>query len=324
MSLPPVPAKDLYHVLMHTQRTWSTLSGAHFFIAGATGFYGKWLLECIIFANRQLDCGITATLLSRSPGRFALESPALAIAPEFTWLQGTTFDFPFPKQPCDVLIDFATPSAAEVSVAGKPLIDTTLAGCQRLLEFARHSNAKRLLYASSGVAKQHSKAGAYAELKRRSELLYSDSGMDHVIARGFAFIGPYLPLTTKFAAGSFICDAIEGRSIRVDSDGTAVRSYLYAADLMIWLLTLIDRSESGGIYDVGSDHSVTIAELARSIGAHGGGLDVQIRDASGSTTQDVYLPNLNARHQTLGLRVHIDLDEAIARTLSWAAHRVFI
>lgn len=314
----PIFGQDVAHILEHTKSVWPALRGAHLFITGATGFYGKWLMESLIAANDALGTKITATMLSRNPAAFAASTPHLALRPEFTWLPSDTRDFPFPHIAADFVLDFATPSASQVDAGGTAIIDACLVGTARIIDFANACSARRVLYASSGAVYGGTPSTGYAELKQRSEAMYQASGLDCVITRGFSFIGPYLPLTDKFAAGSFLRDALAGGPIRVHGDGTPVRSYLYAADLAIWLLKLLAFGEARQAYDIGAATRVSVAELATLIALQTGTTHIAGNHIGSNRAPDIYLPTLTARHSALGLGELIALTDAICRTLAWA------
>ena len=84
------------------------------------------------------------------------------------------------------------------------------------------------------------------------------------LGRGFAFVGPHLPLDAHFAIGNFIRDGLQGGPIRVEGR-TPYRSYLYASEMAAWTWRLPTGGQSGRAYNVGSDQAVQIGDLARTI-----------------------------------------------------------
>jgi UDP-glucuronate decarboxylase len=87
-------------------------------------------------------------------------------------------------------------------------------------------------------------------------------GLETVVARCFAFVGPDLPLNVHFAIGNFIRDALTADAITVCGDGTPLRTYLDQSNLAHWLLTLLELGRPGQAYNVGSDEVISIAALA--------------------------------------------------------------
>lgn len=334
-----MPAGDLEHILAHTGEVWQQLRGSRLFITGATGFYGRWLLESIVAANDLLGADVRASLLSRSPERFASELPRLALRPEFAWLRGEPDGFVYPTGQFDCVIHLATPSAAKLAAGNTTLALSVVQGMHRVLQFARQAGARRLLLASSGavygrqlpdlsqLTEDYDGApdlrqpmSAYGEIKRMCELMCAlTPAIDCVIARGFAFVGPYLPISEKFAIGSFLRDALAGGPIRIRGDGTALRSYLYAADMAIWLFTLLLRGRPGEAYNVGSDEAISLADLARAIAAAAGGVAVHIAQEIPVGGPMRYLPAIDKARNELGLEVTTPLHTSLGKTLSWLA-----
>jgi dTDP-glucose 4,6-dehydratase len=336
MSFPPLPKHDLEHVLAHTSPLWEQLRGARIFVTGATGFFGIWLLETFAYANEQLGLGAALVGLTRNPEAFYAKAPHLADESSITFHCGDVRDFKFPDGSFTHVIHAGTTSSAPVPP--REMLDTIIRGTQRTLDFAVAAGAKRFLFVSSGavygkqpvdmthIPETYSGApdpmdpnSAYGEGKRAGELLCSIShkehGLETTIARCFAFVGPHLPLDAHFAIGNFIRDALKGDPITV-KDGTPYRSYLYAADLAIWLWTILFKGESCHPYNVGSDQEITITNLAQSVAST---LEDSILASPSNLTapESRYVPSVNRAVSELKLMPWKDMNEAIQKTAIW-------
>lgn len=321
---------------------WDQLRGARLFITGGTGFFGRWLLPALARADELLDLDLRVTALTRSPERFAQLEPALAQAPAIRFHRGNVRHFDFPEGDFTHLIHAAATSAeATFRQAEDPLtkFDTSMEGTRRALEFAHIRGIGRMLMLSSGSFYGHllpeydafpedypvaptptNLEAAVGHAKRAAEFLgacYADRcGLSFSAARCFSFVGPLLPLDIHYAIGNFIRDALWREAITVAGDGRPIRSYMYAGDLMVWLLTLLTRGESGRAYNVGSDQPVSIGELARKVAeVVSPGKEVRIlKQAEGAATRNIYVPDIRRARDELGLDVWTPLERAIALT----------
>jgi nucleoside-diphosphate-sugar epimerase len=340
----PLPREDLAHILTYARDAFTALSSARIFVTGGTGFFGHWLLESLLHANRELSLDIHATVLTRSVTAFRAKSPYIANDPAITLLEGDIRSFAFPDLPHTHILHAATDSGGQQ--AARPayeLAESILEGTRRVLQFAHATGAGRLLYISTGAVYGRSTSlpytpetftgapdplllqSSYDEAKRMSEHLcvaYANrTQLEPVIARCFAFVGPHLPLDQHFAVGNFIGAAIAGQPIHIKGDGTPRRSWLYMADLSIWLWTMLARGEANRAYNVGSDEAYTIAESAHLTATTlQPGLSIRIDGVPNPTAPlNSYVPCIDRARDELGLRVTIPLAEALRRTAAWYA-----
>ena len=321
---PPLPSEDLEHVLEKTEHLWDQLRGRRIFITGGTGFFGCWLLESFLAANRAFDLQAAAVVLTRSPAAFFARSPHLVRQPGLEFIVGDVRDFEFPQGEFGFVIHAATET---VSNNALHTFSTIVDGTRRTLDFAHASRASKFLLTSSGAVYGRQPASmshipedypgapasfhpgsAYGEGKRAAETLcaiYSErTGIEAKIARCFAFTGPHLPLDAHFAIGNFIRDAMAGGPIAIQGDGTPMRSYLYAADLAVWLWTILFEAPAMRPFNLGSDHSVSIRELAQTVAA---ALDpsIEVRIAQSPSPGAPllrYVPSIERARAELGAR----------------------
>ncbi len=341
---PTVDPEDLDHILSHTSSLWEELRGQRLFITGGTGFFGHWLLESLLWANDIFDLNTKIVLLSRNPEAFSIKYPQLANHPAVSWVQGDVKTFDFPDGEFSHIIHAASEGDVRLGQENPLLIfDTIVEGTHHVLEFARTHGTRKFLFTSSGavygkqppelthIAEDYTGApdvldprSAYGEAKRAAELLcnlYSRQfGLETKIARCFTFVGPYLPLDANYAIGNFIRDALKGGPIVIKGDGTPYRSYLYAADLAIWLWTILCKGESCQAYNVGSDQAVTIEELARlvkNIMPENSEIRMSLPEINRPAQR--YVPSVRRSMEEMGLKSRISLKQGVKKMSDWVS-----
>jgi nucleoside-diphosphate-sugar epimerase len=345
-TVKPLAREDLEHILSLTSPLWDAARGRRVFLSGGTGFFGAWLLESFAFCNRSLHAEMTATVLTRDPAAFRLRMPHIASEPAIELVRGDVRDFSFPAHNYDYVIHAAAPTGAVAPGTEIRLLDMLIDGTRRMLRFADERNAKRFLFVSSGAVygrqPEHLEripetygggpawletGAVYGEGKRVAEqmcaLTAKTSQIEFSIARCFAFVGPHLPLDQHFAIGNFIGDVLAGRTLSIQGDGTPMRSYLYAADLAIWLWTLLltgnPAQGAARVVNVGSSQALSIRGVAEAV-AHvlNPALKIEVARAAvvGAPVQR-YVPDVQRAEQLLDLRQTIGLEEAIRRTAAW-------
>lgn len=334
-------AADLDHVLENTRDLWNEVRGQRIFLTGATGFFGCWFLETFAWANQRLALGAKISILTRNPHR--LEDRVPHLLSECDVVTGDVRTFAFPEGHFSHVIHGATESSA-ILCANEPevMFDTIVSGTRHCLEFAAKAGAQKFLLTSSGTVYGKQPAdilhvpedftggpdtldptSVYPEGKRAAEFLCAmvarNKRLEVKVARGFAFVGPYMKFDAHFAIGNFIDEHMRGGPIVVSGDGSPLRSYMYASDLMIWLWTILFKGPSCRAYNVGSEEAISIAEVAQEVARAGFRYStVQImRTPTAGLPPARYVPS-TARAQTeLGLRCLVSVREAIERTLQW-------
>ena len=334
---------DLEHIGDHSEGFIELLRGKSIFITGGTGFFGKWFLETFAWANIELNLNAKIVILTRNISDFRKTNPYFFKNNFFSFVEGDITNFIFPKDQIDFIVHAAAESNSELYKSNPLLMfNTILEGTHHLLDFAVDNEIKDLLFISSGAVygKQppdlthipedyfggpdvNNPESAYSEGKRAAEMLcalYSSNfGISIKIARCFAFVGPYLPLDKHFAIGNFINDILRNRPIVIKGDGTPMRSYLYTADLIIWLLTILVKGKNCRPYNVGSEVGISIKDLAKTISALSEkSLEVKIlAKINELSNSERYIPSTNRARNELGLSQIIDTNDSIRRTLNF-------
>ncbi|MDE0837958.1 MAG: NAD-dependent epimerase/dehydratase family protein [Kiritimatiellae bacterium] len=339
--------RDLDSILEANENSFLELRGERIFISGATGFIGKWLLETLLWSNQKLALNLSITALSRNPDIFLRSHPRFGVDACLRLLRGDIRSFEFPKGTFSHVVHAATDVGSVAAAADhRNIFDVSVRGTQRLLEFCRERSVARLLFTSSGAvygvqppSLEHTPEtylgapdptqlnSAYGEGKRVAEWLIcaeaAATGMESKIARCYAFLGPYMELDGPFAIGNFIGAALAGRNLDILGDGRPFRSYLYASDLVEWLVTIFFQGKANTPYNVGSEEPHTILEVAEAVvKAVNPLLKCEIKGVNKNGPPGRYVPSARKAREELGLMQKVPLPVGIERTVNWHRTRI--
>lgn len=327
---PGLPAADAEGLCALPPELKERMRGLRLLIAGGTGFMGRWLLASLVYLNRREGLNMRAAVLSRRPEDWLRLNPSFR-QPEIDFAAGDLRAMPLEGWG---RVDAVVHMAADALPDGDDGEALSIAryGTERLLEVARRTGARRVLYVSSGAvygtlvrpAREEDArhpSGSYAQAKALAETLCLDWGSHQpscrvVIARCFAFAGPWLPLD-RFAVGNFLRDRAAGRPVHIRGDGTDVRSYLYPTDMIAWLWAMLLRGGPGGIYNLGSGEGHSLADVARLIAGGEVPVCIEGRSPEGHSPRHFYLPDVSLARRELGLAVTVPLGEALERSLAF-------
>lgn len=340
---PELPRRDLDHVLACGARAWDDLRGARMLITGASGFVGSWLLETLLHANREWDLRVRAAVLTRDPAGFAARVPHLAADDAVSGMAGDVRTATLDGATFTHVVHCAS-AASETDNHDRPdaVVDLIERGTANMLAVAARATGARFLHMSSGavygtqppgvdrlaesapVVARVPDAATPAELfgaakARAEQAAFATAGVEAVAVRGFGLVGPRLPLDSRYAVGNFLADALAGRDIAIHGDGTPVRSWMHAADLVAWSWVMLTAGRAGAAYNAGSEEAMPIAEAASRIAARATPpVAVRCREQpAGGATTSRFVPDTSLARREFGLPMPIAFDDAVDRTLEW-------
>lgn len=167
---------------------------------------------------------------------------------------------------------------------------------------------------------------SYGGSKIVTELIAFNYAQEHYrqvqVFRPHNVFGP--DMGWKHVEPQFIMRAFTARDLHpqgpapfdIQGDGTETRSFCYVDDVVAGILTMYDKGDHRGIYHIGSDRELAIADLAVRIGRIVG-VELDIRagaPAPGGPSRRC--PDIS-KMRALGWAPNVDLDEGLQRTVDW-------
>lgn len=283
----PIITEDMEEIFSKSEG-WRQFAGKHIVITGSTGLLASYLIEFFSWLNETwTEAPIVIYALARHQVKMEQRFPHLMSKDWFRpVIQDVCMAFS-ESDKVDFIIHAASPSSPKYFLSDPVgTIKANAVGTLNMLELARSTGA-RLLFMSSGAIYGHGESlesiketdlgvldplniySCYGEGKRIAETLCSaywhQYNVPAIIARISHSYGPGMALDDGRVFADFIADALSGRDILLNSDGTSSRPFCYVADTTAAFLVLLLRGEGGEAYNVGMDYEITILDLAKLI-----------------------------------------------------------
>jgi len=246
---------------------------------------------------------------------------------------------------CDVIYHLAAAVGVQLIIS-KPIdvIETNIFGSRCVLHLASQQ-AKRVILASTSeiygkntnipfgeeddrvLGPTTQKRWNYSCSKAIDEFLalayHEVERLDVVIARLFNTIGPRQVGRYGMVVPRFVAQALSGEPLTVYADGSQTRCFTYVTDVVSALTGLMDRRDlSGKIFNVGSDESIRILDLARKVieltGSRSEIRFVPYEQAYEQNFDDMLIrvPDLSRIRAAIGYAPRVGLDEALRRIIA--------
>lgn len=321
--------------------SWDSLSAKTVVVSGATGMIGSYLIDLIMYKNQKdgLDCKVVALGRNEAKARKRLpyfDNPNFSFAELNIWSK----DFIL-KTRADYVIHLAS-STHPRQYAANPIgtISVNIDGLQNLLEYSDKCSA-RLLFASSveiygenrgdvnrftedycGYIDCNTLRACYTEAKRLGEAMCqayrSQKDVSVVIPRIARVYGPTLLDDDSKALSQFIHRVLEGEDVVLKSEGTQRFSYLYVADAVTGLLTVLLDGKDGEAYNLADDSDIQLKDLATIVAKAGGSKVIfdlpDAQEAAGYSKANLALMD-GFKARKLGWIPLYNLNEGIEQTL---------
>lgn len=279
--------EDLAVISQADYISWDKIKGKNVLVTGGTGLIGSTLIKALCYASTVKGLQVKIFALVRN-----LEKAERMLGHEngsLHFIKGSVENLPVINVPIDYIIHGASPTASLFFVQHPvETIQIAVKGTSYLLKLAREKAVKSFVYLSSMEVYGAPQAdtlipesqgctldsmavrSCYPIAKRLCENLCASYAQEyHVPAKVIRLaqtFGPGVLKDDKRVFAEFARDAMEGKDIVLQTAGTSRREYLYTADAVSAILTVLLNGAEGQVYNAGNPGTYcSIVEMAQMI-----------------------------------------------------------
>ncbi len=335
---------DCERVYSEVSGKLDVLSGATLLITGGSGFMGSWLCEMVYYMNEIHKMDIRLFVIARDHERFESRLPHVASAKNIEFICTDIRNVSeFPREVNYIIHAAANPDSRFHSSRPFETMSTIAEGTGAVFRAAslvsdlrniinagssavyssEPNNREKFSEISPGLPLNSKVSNSFSEANRYSETLCSaarnELRLPIVTIRPFTFCGAYQDIDSPWALNNFINDAMCKRRIRIHGDGETFRSYMYGADLAVWVLIIMLHARSGQIYNVGNSNGFSLREIAEKVASCFQPAPSVLLNTSltGDINQSTLLPDVTKAEKEFGLKQYTNIDTAIQKTIQW-------
>ncbi|MDE6672999.1 MAG: NAD(P)-dependent oxidoreductase [Ruminococcus sp.] len=331
--------EDIEKILNDSNITWNMLDGKSIIITGATGLIGSLLTKALLkYAEKSSNPPVINAFVRNT-------EKAERIFREYknNYLNIVSFNLEKPLE-TDIKADYIIHTASvtdSLSFVKKPVetIHTAINGTDNLLRYAVENGCRKFVYISSvevyGAPADESEIyennstnidtmavrSSYSESKRMCENLCvsysSEYNLDVSVIRLTQTIGAGIGYDDKRIFAEFTRCAIEKRNIILRTEGKTKKKYVYTADAIRAILTVLVKGKNGEAYNCSNSETYcSIRDMAELFASISGEISVEIQ--IGDINKLGYAPtmclNLNSdKLEDLGWKPEYNINDMFVR-----------
>lgn len=281
-----VNQEDMEYISGARSINWKLLRDKTVFITGGTGLIGSTIIHALIYANNKYSLKMRIIVLVRN------QKKAKRIFPDdadtsLRFIVGSVEELPIIQDKVDYIIHGASPTASLYFVQ-RPVetIQTAVQGTMNILELAKKNRVEGVLYLSSMevygapltdelipetqgcTLDSMTVRSCYPIAKRLCENLCvsyaNEYGVPGKVIRLAQTFGPGVGMNDSRVFAEFARDAMHKSDIELQTAGTSKRMYLYTADAVTAILTVLLSGKTGEAYNAANSGTYcSIVEMAQ-------------------------------------------------------------